>query len=167
MAGFALYAMKKKYKRIGVLLITPILVTTWVVSMLGVYHSPWNFQESWQVTYQDVAGANWFFTYRNTKPTFGLGYFMYSFTPPPHFGYSHYNTLGEYFVKNVGSNGYTILTQRFKLANDNPILSKYKVSPQMVGEFSEDDFKRLEVDPTVNKIYINKEFNIFLVRHSV
>jgi len=176
LVGFALYELSDKKlmpklkipKILSIIFIIYLLTLTSTISVLGVYHSPWIMQHSWQRTQMDVKGEEWFSAhYSPTISTSPMGLHCpvgKFFAPdvPEHFNYSYHETLGMSFAQDR----YIQLTKRCKLANANPVLAKARMNPHIGWGFNEEDFKKVEQDPSVAKLYSNGEFDTFLVNSS-
>jgi len=169
LTAFALFIVLEQRKKVGITLVALILIlsliTSFTLSALSVYRSPWILQPNWQVTYHDAASIDWyrehgggFRTLIMSSPIGSAGGI------PPHFGYDNHTMLGESLSKDA-----TILfgEYRQRLASKNPNLVK---SPIMgvwaYPEFNEEDFEKLRLDESVNKLYSNGEFEILLVNSS-
>ena len=57
LAGFALYKLFERAKRLRVVVVAATLFCTSVIAISGVYHSPFTLQVSWQITHADGAGT--------------------------------------------------------------------------------------------------------------
>jgi hypothetical protein len=169
LAAFALYDMLGRWKRVGAIVITSVLLCTWLVSIFGVYHSPYIRGPSWHLTHQDVQGTGWFGTHATIdvhRSIAGLGVpaaLVSGRVPvPAHFGYHRLDRLGEAWQRDW----YLILAQPFRVAAMHPILSKTMISDPAVARqgFDEADFERLEWDSSVQRVYSNGGLNIYCVR---
>lgn len=165
LAAFALYETAAGWKRAAIIVVTSILVCTWAVAILGVYHSPFILQPSWQVTRQDVRGTEWFLAHTQFEkrgvfaslgipPALALG----GVSIPEHFGYSEQQRFGDSWPTDL----LVVLQERSRLVAADPVLSKTIVcDPRLVRQgFEEADFHRLEGDPTVTKLYSNGELDV-------
>lgn len=149
-----------------------------IISILAVHQSPWITQPNPQITHMQISGMEWYFSYYNSSlgtvyikilpwryadQLFGIdgrinrNIGMYNPLDnylPDHFNYSINETLG---------NSYD--TDKYAL------ISKYDESTytgvwNTTGRFSIQDFKNLENDRTVCKIYSNYEFDVWYVNHA-
>jgi len=80
---------------------------------------------------------------------------------PEHFGYPGRN-LGD----SLDEDQYVLLTRLFRLAaEEHEFESGILTSPHMAREgFNPEDIARLEKDRTVDAIYTNGEFEVYLAR---
>jgi hypothetical protein len=168
LAAFALFWMFGRWKRTGVIIVTCILLCTSLVSILGVYHSPYILGPSWQVTRQDVQGTEWFSAHKPSPTTRGVaclgvpGSLASGRVPvPDHFGYAERETVGEYYP----SGFYLVLARRFEVAATDPTLSKAVISDPTVARrgFDGADFRHLEQDSSATSLYSNGEVKVYLV----
>lgn len=181
LVGFVLYELFKK-KRLAVLIVLIILLSISTISVFSVYHSPWTYSPSWQITDMDMHGSKWFLSHRNYWTEFdsmgsdilariainqepGLyrrSEFFKSYKIgliPEHFNYPKYDTLGESMIKE----SYMLTNKRWKLANVESRLAKWRLNMQSGWGFDTKDINRLKEDKTVVKLYSNDEFEIFLI----
>lgn len=167
LVGFVLYELFKNKKRaVAITAVIIILATTFSVSVFSVYHSPWIFSPSWHITNMDVEGSEWFSAHKNSTLEFdGMG------NPtvvgkigliPAHFNYSSHKTLGESLAQDC----YAIVNKRCKSANADHMVAKTRINIVSGWGFDEEDFDRLECDPSVSKLYSNGEFDTFLAYSS-
>ncbi len=169
LAAFALHGVLGRWKRVGVIAATSVLLCAWLVGIFGVYHSPYLLGPGWHVTRQEVQGAEWFQSqattdrYRNVA-SLGVSTALVSgrIAVPAHFGYHRIERLGEVWPRDW----YLILAQRFRVAAMHPVLSKTMISDYAIARqgFDEADFERVELDSSVRKAYSNGELDIYLVR---
>jgi len=78
---------------------------------------------------------------------------------PAHFNYSYHKTLSESLAQDC----YVCINKRCKLANADPMVAKARLNMASGWGFNEEDFDKLEHDPSVNKLYSNGEFDTFFV----
>ncbi len=78
------------------------------------------------------------------------GYY-YSEKVPDHFGYPNRRSLGEWFARDR----YMAITKFDRML--------YTTVWKAIGRFNDSDFKRLEHDPTVDKLYSNSELNVYFI----
>ena len=167
LVGFALQRVLEKAKRLRVIIAASVLFCASLVAILGVYHSPLVLQPSWQIVLTDVYGTDWFLTHYDSESPFAtLGvppaYALSKMYIQDHFLYQEQSVLGASFTRNI----YLLLTERFKIANSHPVLSRAMISDARLVRpgFTRKDFDQLERDPSVNKFYTNGEFDTFLIR---
>ena len=164
LVGFALYYIAKN-RRMNVLFITLIFVLLASIGIFGVYQSPWIFQPSWQVTKMDTMGVEWADIHRNTEMPFSSMGIPPSlkkpggFISPEHFNYTSHRKLSDSFIEET----YLYITERSKLANNNLITSKYRMIQSIQWGFDTSDFYRLNNDSSVHNIYVNGEFDTYLI----
>ncbi len=168
LAAFSLYEMLVK-TRVHVVTVAAILLCVSVIAMLGVYHSPFVLQVSWQVTRMDVAGTNWFTAHHDPETPFAtLGvppaYALSRVKIPEHFNYQEQSILGTSFDRDT----YLLLAERFQVAALHPALSSAMINDPRLARpgFAHEDFDRLEHDPSIDRLYTNGEFDIYLTRTS-
>ena len=165
LASFALFEMFGRWRRAGVVVVTSVLICTSVVGILGVYHSPYILQPSWQITHADVRGSNWFSDHREAETkTAVLGEvtaLWMSLPMPDHFAYPQVEILGDL----LGRDFYLLINTRFRVAPAHPILARTMLShPGLASSgFSESDFVRLEKDRTVDEVYCNGGLDVMWI----
>ena len=150
----------------GTLIVVLLLVSSCFLGVMSSYRSPWIYQQSWQVTHMDMAGTGWF----DAKSVVGrFGYEPMGFggrykNPnfPRHFGYARNPFAGDSLDQDI----YVVLTSRFTEATKDPALQYYLNVPWYLGRqgFDTSDFVRFRNDPSVDHIYTNREFSVFLAR---
>jgi hypothetical protein len=167
LAGFALYKLFERAKRLRVVAVAAALFCASVIAIFGVYHSPFTLQVSWQITHADGAGTTWFFTHYGEQMPYGTmgvppAYALSKAKIPEHFNYTQANTLGSSLERDT----YLLLTERFQMANAHPILSQAMISDArlVTPGFTTTDFEQLDRDHSAEKIYSNGEFDIYLIR---
>lgn len=145
-----------------------------ILLVFSMFTSPLVFDRNHQVTEMEIEGSEWLFEERNqdhlieergfrqhryyhmhygtvdTDPTIRWG----GSSPPPHFNYTEYDTLGESYTEDR----YVVLTQ----------LSRIEYQERFPDyedqwKFTPEDFERLETDSSTHRLYDNGEFNVYLV----
>lgn len=189
MAGLALYQLfsRPRIPRVVAIgAVIAILLFSSILGIFGVYRSPWILQGGWQVTYQDRAGLVWYGNHANPDAAYApLGfpwpYEFYWIEIPPHFGYEVYPTLGEAILyipaieklhpttreRYYSQGANIILAQRFKVMAADPTLRQkgMVMTPEIARPgFDEQDFPKLEQDPSVARLYSNGGFEVLIVR---
>jgi hypothetical protein len=172
LASFALYEIFKRPgipKFIGIAAVVIILTSSSAIGVFSVYRSPWILQPNWQITSADISGSHWASHY---KPELEMAFSemgwvqAYAQTEmPEHFGYHEHTMLGESLKQDT----IILLGKRFKLASDDPILSKKgMMCPSIMARqgFNKEDFEKLNEDRSVNRLYHNGEFELLLVKSS-
>lgn len=189
--GFGWYNIYKKFdnnKKIVSIVIIFVITFSSSIAIFSLYRSPYIFQVNWQITYEDVKGINWLIVNKIQGLLYsGLGLpaglqsvvltsknynrddfikserrIAWSTDILDHFGYDKFESLGEQATKDY----YMIITQRFKLANADIGLKRRRVvtnNDLARWNFNNTDFIKLSRDDTVEQIYSNGEFDIFLV----
>lgn len=177
---------------VKVLSIVVVILLSTSLGIRSLHRSPYLYQMNEQMTYSDKAVGGWVLNHKPPQLLYaGIGFdyntwyhFLdeptlrqgrgdlwyntrYSSVPyltliPSHFNYSYHETLGEQLIRDR----LLILTQRFYSALNEPIFrSARKVPIQFARfDFTEEDFRNLNQDPTVMKIYTNGESEVFYVQ---
>jgi len=150
----------------GTLIVVLLLVFSCFIGVMSSYRSPWIYQQSWQVTHMDMAGTTWFGA-NTVEGRFGyepMGFGGRYKNPnfPRHFGYGENPSAGDSLYQDT----YVVLTSRFIEATRDPALQYYMNVPWYLGRqgFDPPDFVRFGNDPSVDQIYTNREFSVFLAR---
>ena len=153
------------------LLVVGLLLTIGL-SVFSLYKSPLASQKNHQVTEMEVAGADWLTENRASSITslseVGMRYYRFYEaghgrnrpkpfwgTPPPaHFNYSVHETLGESY----STSRYLSVTRLGRI-----------IYPEAFPNYPEDwrytpdEFRRLERDPSVTRVYDNGDYNQYVV----
>jgi len=165
LAAFALHEIFARWKRVGIVVVTSILLCASVIGILGVYHSPHILQTSWQITRQDVHGSGWFSAHARLRfergfVNLGVASLLPGWlTVPEHFGYPQDQTLGEALEMDT----YVLVSEMLRLSTSHRGLPGPVLSPWAQIKFNQTDFQRLEQDPTVNRLYSNGELEVLMV----
>lgn len=164
LSGLALVKLLN-IKKIGFILVVGLLITSFSLSALSVYRSPWILQPNWQITYSDASVVDWYDQHKLLKEntmSFPIGRVS---NVPVHFGYNNNSRFGSNFY---GDYILIIGEYRQKLINDNKILTN---SPLLEvwghNNITDDDLMRLNTDNSVNFLYSNGEDKIILVRRVI
>lgn len=182
---FFINSFDDRIKFYSLALFSSITIILIILSLGNVYASPRTSVVNRQVTRMEIIGSQWFELYKNpdiplviNNPSgFGLGpnsiirryedfiFGVDSFDIertnvsmirlPSHFGYNEINYFGNLFN---GSQRYIITLKYDRMA---VLFFPENVRP-LVYQFTDDDFLKLSNDPTINKIYSNDEFEIWL-----
>ena len=165
-AAFALYEMFGRWKRAGIIVVTSILLCVSVVGILGVYHSPYILQPSWQITTAGVVGSEWFHDHRGLESHATVlgevtAWGASTFRMPDHFAYPQVQLLGSLLQRDF----YLLINARFRAAATHPLLAKNMVcDPSMASSgFDDTDFARLERDPTLDRLYTNGGLDVMRI----
>jgi hypothetical protein len=191
LAGYALHQLLRRARKATAIAVSSvILLSFWVIGALGIYHSPWIWQPSWQITHEDVQGIEWFLQNKDNDISFsamgyphGVPYVVLGhrsatvredLTPPvlqmlrdpelvlpTGFGYDRLETLGE----SLDQDRYLLIARRFQIATADPRLRSegLTVIPLFWPGFRPADFERLDQDPSASKLYSNGEFDVWHV----
>lgn len=154
-------------KKIVILLIITLVAFSFTMTVFNVYQSPTISRANPQLSDMRLIGTGWFFQNKDTETTIvnshasmvRLSQFYGLSIPanlrqvpiPNHFGYTENNSLWETFNKSPRYILTCKLDRIFPQVFPASIRSK-------TNQYSETDFKKLENDRTVNKIYVNGEF---------
>lgn len=171
---FFAYALSKKRASVTcfciILLVIPPLLT-----LFSVFPSPYVHRPTPDITEMDLKGMDWSFQYKDVDLPYAyimsppdrfadiiLGRterekrpdieYRYLLRIPDHFGYTNNSYLGDSYT----TNNYAVITEF------DTVL--YDTAYERVGRFHSSDFDRLQVDPTVNRIYCNDECTAYFVR---
>jgi len=152
-----------------------LLISSQAFAMFNTFPSPITKKPNYQITAMDLKGAGWFFAVRNNGLLIDEIYVYQDRLasavqgiegpkanirrspipiPPDRFGYSNSITLGQvykedrYLLINKRSEEYYVELTRDHLA---------------LMRFYPEDFRKLMVDKSVNKLYSNGEFKIFII----
>jgi hypothetical protein len=166
--AFALSELLGRWRKAGLLVASAVVAMASIVGVLGVYHSPFIAQPSWQVTQRDLRGTEWF---RNHTGLQSKGIFATLGVPPAlawgavlipeHFGYESNGTVGQ----SLPTDTLLVKGSRFDLSCTHPILSDTLVADPRLARpgFDAGDLRQLERDATVSKVYSNGELEVLLV----
>lgn len=158
---------RKAWRLVGV---GTILITCSSIGFFSIYPSPYIYQPYWGVSNAEFQGASWFLEgvtsgkvvvlgasslYRYTDALWGgqkttPAYQNTSEIIPDHFNYAQSETLSESF------NG-----DRYLLSRKTYIISVYTDLYPQVTRFNTDDFAKLNVDHSVDKLFENGEMEIW------
>jgi len=155
-----------------------LLSVSLILSVLSLYPSPIIDSYNPQVTGMEIKGTSWLIEvgYREIYPIDNFvvfGRFVHAIEgydhslkedkiyatslysperyPPDHFNYSHSYTLGDSYKKD-----------KYLLTNELMKQFYFKLWPKY-ARFTKDDFRKLSNDTTVNKIYENREFEVYRI----
>ena len=167
LSGFALYEVFSRLqvpRSIGVVFVTFILVSASVLGIFTIYRSPWIYQPNMQITQMDMGGLAWSNGHVIPDTKFGYLGWPTGYNPiilPAHFGHPEYGTFGESLEQDMTF----IMTERFRQAADDPTLSQSSVVPIGLSAqgFDTEDIERLEQDSSVDRWYVNGDFELLYV----
>jgi hypothetical protein len=167
----------RKKKLLFITLIIGLLFFNCTICTFNVYSSPYTYEINRQFTYQGYEGTAWFVKNRelNIQVYSDAGFnfermehYMNGVSDgntrikkelqgtPTHFGYLQNETVFQTFNYTVT---YLVTTQTGRLAvNAFP----KNIQPR-VRQWTQQDFVKLNQDPTVNKIYLNNEVECWLI----
>lgn len=175
----SLYNDSKRKKQFKVLFVVFIIVLgSCIIGIFNIYAGPNKGVQNRHRTEMDIRGLQWYISNRDPQISFVsnhfdlrkiemyiLGYENYLHDQgdwdqrkiPTHFGYHKNATLAETFQNE----------SRYVVTNENlrkrHLFASEEARPE-VPHYLDDDFKNLEKDVTVNKIYENGEFELWRVR---
>lgn len=157
-----------------------VLCLVSIFSVFGVYNSPWTASVSPHMTKMETSGLDWFLVKQDeSTPTYPIGsswrtyptYFqelhkitvqkplVISNAIPTHFGYNQNRYLSQSISGSKKGNSYVIT---------NGLIKQSFALPEEVrsvkGRFLQEDFSRLNQDTTVNKLYVNREWELWMVQ---
>ena len=164
-------------RKILYLTISIVLLSSCMLCILNVYSSPISWQSNKQFTYMNFAGSAWTTENRDLmiQTSSDSGYNLERmehyingviigkkhikkepFSTPTHFGYNYNNSLSQVFNYTYT---YMITTENGKQAvNAFP----NNIKP-MATQYTSEDFKKLNSDINVSKLYDNRELEIWFV----
>lgn len=149
-----------------VLLCILIIMAASTISILSLYPSPYDHKPNAGVTRMDMHGYEWLLTYKNENIGFTQIMSFRRFADailgmeegirrypqiPDHFNYPNYSTLGESYKEDR----YAVITQMDKII--------YDTVWKTVGRFNKEDFEKLGNDKNVDKIYTNRESDVWYI----
>ncbi len=166
-------------RKVMVGLIILIILSSSILSLRNVYFSPMTWLFNYQVTRADIAGTQWFTEHRNieifaTSHAIGLRRFEHLIygaeqchysghydikdvhAIPSHFGYDQNDSIAKSFDPGYG---YMLITRLDRIA---PMALPENTRPDAI-QYNEDDFTRLDSDPTAAKIYASDEFEVWRI----
>jgi hypothetical protein len=185
LSAYTLYTLliyKRKYSLLkgttfAVVIAAMILSGLFFGGLLSLYPSPYNFGTSYHNTHSEVVGMKYVYDHRNaTIPLTGIsiapGRFAGAFLTPEertiqclplylrdqnrvpwHFGYDTNSSLSSAYDKET--NLIIVPRDRVIYTDIFPDMAKHR--------FTRQDFQKLEIDPGVDALYSNGEFDFFKV----
>ena len=192
LAGYIFYdTSSRSRKTISILFQVAFIGLFYTASVLGVFHSKWVFQPSWQLTNSDVLGTHWFVNNKNEEINYGaIGIFPrltalaegyqilqsrndleqsnklmatdYGRLVPERLGYQQYSSIGNA----VKSDQYLLLSFRFStIEEQGKDIQWLEVDKQFyTRDITLRDTMLLYKDPSVEKIYTNGEFEVLKIK---
>ena len=172
-------APSQRLKKIGgtkavMFFVMIVLLSSSIIGLFNVYYSPITLEFNEQITSMDLKGTYWTFSHSdiglNVNTIFfrakyaaetvfgmsaGLKYVARESFPPNHFGYDKSNSYGN----NINGTVYYIEVKLSKIIYPQ-LYSEY----QSAWRFNEQDFTQIYGDNSVNSVYSNGEFTLYLVR---
>ena len=171
--GIVYMHILSKEKTVYVLLCIGMMMIPVVLSVFGVFPSPYVHRPTPQITTMDMHGMGWSFDkkdrdiqyvvimsppYRFADAVLGKDERLqrsdiqkYIVNVPDHFNYTERALFGENYL----SDRYLVLTKSDKIL--------YTTVYKPVGRFNEADFVRLESDPSVQNLYSNGECSVHYI----
>lgn len=166
------YATSKRKIFINILCVFIIILPP-LLTLFAIFPSPYIYNPTPEITQMDLKGMNWTFTFkdidipslyimsppnrfadiilgingRNERPDIG----KYVYRMPDHFNYNRNPNLGNTYSHNY----YAVITKFDTIIYDTVY------SP--VGRFHNSDFKQLQIDNTVERIYSNNETTVYYI----
>ncbi len=174
--GYALIRLLKnsKYKPLLAIITIMIVGATSFLGVQGLYPAPYQLQPNGQITAHSMAGSEWFIEAKNPAHSpacimspinrYADGILGRSEAASridlkssrviqleDHFGYQEYYTLGEQYSEDLLLN----ITKKDRII--------YDTVWEEVDRFDEEDFIKLALDYSVNKVYDNNEFATYYI----
>ena len=174
LVAFALWEISRqtKFSRLFKAGIFGLVILALLLNLFGHYASPYRVRPNEQATHRDMAGMTWYldekdplvlaFHIQTPPERFSQGILgneatdlrtdmPYSSQVETHFGYDNFTTIREQYSgdRYVNINRYDRVV--------------YQTVWQQSGRFVDADFKKLEQDPTVDRIYSNGEMDVLFV----
>ena len=178
--GIATYLNKKQPRTriVFCCIVLLLLISSQAFAMFNLFPSPIVKKPNYQITAMDLEGMNWFLSFRDKKllideiyvyqyrlsnalrgidyPKVNIRYpGIHNLLPPDHFGYFNHTMLGQVYSENR----YLLINKRseeyyVQLVSGHPTLMR----------FFPEDFNRLMIDRSVNQLYSNGEFKVFIIQ---
>jgi len=169
----------KRFFTFSFIVLALLLFLVWINGILTLYPSPYILETSYQTTLSEVDGMNWLFGAKNPNlEIIGMSlvpfrYAEFLLTPeqkqlqklhywekpddltiPFHFGYDNDTVLSDYYNQNI----YMGIDEKDKkiYADVFPKMAKIRWLPS--------DFEKLNKDISLEKIYSNKQFEIYYIK---
>ena len=168
LVSFPLFLILKNFnkKRLAFLLIFIIISSSFTISVLGVYRSPWIDQSNWHFTYSDASAINWETNYKdnNTKTlhlAFPVGGVINFANIKDKFNYDNHTSLTDVYLGNV-----TLLygKSRQNMIMDNPSLNQSSLlEPWAEPDLREDTITKMGNDSHIINAYSNGEDDIYFI----
>lgn len=151
-----------------------LLLMTIVLSVFGMFSSPIVFDQNHQVTEMELEGTEWLFENRDPDHLIdeqGIAHYRFyhryygtnqphetirwdGTSPPDHYNY----TVNERLGQSYDDDRYLLLPRAGRISYPERF-PDYREQ----WRFTPEDFERLEVDRSVNRVYDNGEVNVYLV----
>lgn len=155
-----------------------IICSVNIIGIFNIYEGPWRGLPSSHMPHMNAYGLDWYIGHNNNSIPLISNFnsikkyerYYYSKIPgkgwsesiiidnfiPSHFGYETNNTLSKSFNNNKRYMATFELIKQLQFAVIESEREKY---PQ----YTEDDYNMLNDDPTVHKIYTNREFQVWVI----
>ncbi|MFC2019191.1 hypothetical protein ACFLU4_04450 [Chloroflexota bacterium] len=188
LAGFGIYSLFRNKINTSIFVAFSVLITMWVISVAGLYPSPFTSNPGAHVTHMAVAGDNWLFRHSSSTTIFvPMGYEVnlagyssryidgiptrakiktVSFGDsiegiPDHFGYQENGQRAHLLSERfiLISQGFRDVSILYNMRN-SPL---YAVSSMGSRRFNESDFQRLDFNASLDRLYSNNETEIWYV----
>ena len=170
---FFSFALSRKRSSVACLCFLLLLLPA-LLAVFSAFPSPYVNRPTPDVTEMDLGGMDWSFQYKDVElpyvyimsPPYRFADIIMGRTEreqrsdidrvaikiPDHFNYSE----NRYFGDEYANNSYAVITEF------DTIL--YDTAYERVGRFHAEDFDHLQADPTVDRVYCNKECTVYIVR---
>lgn len=185
--GFVLYTIiiksksynTKYFSKITSLMVVFILLSSSMSGMMKLYPSPYTLKTSYHTTQMEVEGMEWIFNNRIlstnlTGISIAPGRFADLLLSPKEkslHGFHSYLTKDMIVPYHFGYENNSLLTTSYEgkayLAITSRDISKYVdvYKNQANYRWNATDFERLKFDKSIDKIYSNKEFNVWVINN--
>jgi len=168
LVSFPLFLILKNFnkKKLAFLLIFIVISSSFTVSVLGIYRSPWIDQPNWHFTYSDASAINWEKNNKdnNTKTlnlAFPVGGLINFDNIKTKFNYDNHTSLTEVYLGNV-----MVLygKSRQNMIMDNPSLNQSQIlEPWAAPDLREDTITKMGNDSHIINVYSNGLDDIYLI----
>ena len=152
----------------GLAIVILVLTTTWGLSLYGTFNSPNTFEPNSALAYNEVDSMKWFYESRadtNISTTssqltrfhdlFDDGLIDNEISIPDHFGYNQTQVSFSEATLKEGQQTYVVIPTIDRLLyQDVPVYST-------VARYTQNDFNRFTIDPSVDKVYDGLNIEIY------
>ena len=163
--SFVICYFQKKYnykKTIAIIIIFFVIIST--LSTLSVYHSPWTYSASWQMTKMDAKGVDWFVeTSQSTYPYAVMGIETLKLERPSHLSMSimteAFSTESQESLDGI----YLLFNKKFQDICDEQDAQKGMVTPFDGLGFDRSGIQNIKNNKRALGIYSNGEMEVWLI----